>query len=62
MKYLTDTKLKELKVRLKWGIYEKIKEISKTEDKSFNYIVNELLSKMLGNISKGKIYLQSNLI
>ena len=51
MRYLTDSQLKELKVRLKWGIFEKIKEISKVEEKSFNYVINELLSKVLGNIA-----------
>lgn len=47
MKYLTDKKTKELKIRLKWNIFEKLKEISILEEKSFNYIVNELLDKIL---------------
>ncbi|WP_456400380.1 DNA-methyltransferase [Persephonella sp.] len=51
MKYLTDSQLKELKIRLKWGIFERIKEISQIEGKSFNFIINELLSKILENIA-----------
>jgi len=49
MKYLTDKELKELKVRLKWGLFDKIKEIAKLEEKSFNYVINELLSKVLSS-------------
>jgi len=49
MKYLKDKDTKELKVRLKWNIFETLREISLVEGKSFNYVVNELLGKMLGN-------------
>lgn len=51
MKYLTDKETKELKVRLKWNIFESLKEVSSIEGKSFNYVVNELLGKILGNTS-----------
>ncbi|RUM58729.1 MAG: site-specific DNA-methyltransferase [Persephonella sp.] len=49
MKYLKDKETKELKVRLKWNIFESLREISSIEGKSFNYVVNELLSRILGN-------------
>ncbi len=47
LKYLTDNQLKELKIRLKWDIYEKLKEISDTEEKSLNLLLNEILLKFL---------------
>ncbi len=47
MKYLTDNQLKELKVRIKWDTYEKLKEISSTEEKSLNFIFNEILNNSL---------------
>jgi site-specific DNA-methyltransferase (adenine-specific) len=47
MKYLTSKETKEVKVRLSWNVYEALKEISTLEEKSFNYVVNELLEKFL---------------
>ncbi len=52
MKYLTDKKTKELKIRIRWNIFEKLKEISSLEEKSFNYVVNELLEKILEKESR----------
>lgn len=55
MKYLTDKKTKELKVRLNWNIFESLKEISSVEGKSFNYLVNDLLRKVIrGKNSKAR--------
>ncbi len=47
MKYLTDNDLKELKIRLRWEIYEKLKELSSLQDKSLNFILNEILADVL---------------
>ncbi len=47
MKYLTDNQLKELKVRLKWEIYEKLKGMSELNEKSLNFLLNEILSEIL---------------
>ena len=55
MKYLTDNQLKELKVRIKWETYEKLREISSTEEKSLNFILNEILNNALQNQQKQEI-------
>ncbi len=51
LKYLTDRETKEMKIRLKWNIFEKLRELSSIEGKSFNYIINDILSKTFENIN-----------
>ncbi|WP_297493086.1 site-specific DNA-methyltransferase, partial [Persephonella sp.] len=45
MRYLKDSQTKELKIRLKWDIYENLKDISLQEGKSLNFVINELINK-----------------
>ncbi len=45
MRYLKDSQTKELKIRLKWDIYESLKDISLQEGKSLNFVINELINK-----------------
>ncbi len=47
MRYLKNVSLKELKIRLKWDIFEAIKDLAAVENKSFNYKINELLGSIL---------------
>jgi len=47
LRYLTDNQLKELKVRLKWEIYERLKDMSELEEKSLNFLLNEILQDIL---------------
>jgi len=45
VRYLKDSQTKELKIRLKWDIYESLKDISLQEGKSLNFVINELINK-----------------
>lgn len=47
MRYLTDKKTKEVKVRLNWAVYEALKGISSVEEKSLNFLINDLLKEAL---------------
>ena len=47
MEYLKGPSVKEVKVRLKRNIYEKLKELQILEDKSFNKLINDLLEDLL---------------
>ncbi len=52
MKYLKNQQIKELKVRLKWDIYEILKNISLEEGKSLNFVINEIINKGIKNLQK----------
>ena len=55
MEYLKGLPVKELKVRLRQDVYERLKELQFREDKSLNKLINDLLEKALSSEKRKKV-------
>ena len=58
LEYLRGFSVKELKIRLRQSVYEKLKELQVHENKSLNKLINDLLEEILLKMKKDKDDLQ----